>query len=61
MLLIHDGRLVTANARKAGLTEEDVLQGIRKRGYQSLDEVRFAMLEMDGEVSVIPREESSQA
>src|SRR5262245_25675484 len=56
LILVRDGRLVPRNLRRAGLTEDDVLAGIRERGYASLDEVRFGVLEIDGSIAVVPVE-----
>jgi len=57
--LVYDGRLLPVRLRQAGLTADDVRQGIRERGYEKLEQVRLAMLEIDGEISVVPREPAS--
>jgi uncharacterized membrane protein YcaP (DUF421 family) len=54
MLLVHDGELVADHLRKAGMTPADVAEAIRGRGYDDVSEVRFAVLETDGEVTVVP-------
>lgn len=54
LLLVHDGQLIASHLRQAGLTEADVLQAIRERGYAGLADVRFAVLEVDGSVGVVP-------
>jgi uncharacterized membrane protein YcaP (DUF421 family) len=59
VVLVHDGQVVPAHLREQGLTRDDVLQGIRRRGYDRLEDVRFAVLEADGRIAVIPREEPS--
>ncbi len=55
-LLVHNGRLLPKELDKADLTVDDVLEGIRERGYDNLDQVRIAVKEMDGAISVVPRE-----
>lgn len=55
IVLVHDGQVVPAHLRRVGFTERDLLAAIRERGYARLDEVRFAVLEVNGEVGVIPR------
>jgi uncharacterized membrane protein YcaP (DUF421 family) len=55
IVLVSDGRLVPSNCRRAGLTEADVLQGVRSRGEAGLETVRYAVLECDGVISVVPR------
>lgn len=54
IVLIHEGRLVLSQLRRAHLSEEDVQAAVRKMGYDRLDEIRLAVLEVDGTVGVIP-------
>ena len=54
--LVDNGRILPRRAQAAGLSEDDILEGIRERGYNSLDQVRYAILEIDGNISVIGRE-----
>jgi uncharacterized membrane protein YcaP (DUF421 family) len=54
--LVYNGRILTRRARAAGLSENDILEAIRERGYNNLDAVRYAILEIDGNISVIARE-----
>jgi uncharacterized membrane protein YcaP (DUF421 family) len=53
--LVYNGDLLESRLHRVGLTREDVLQGIRERGYEEIDQVRLAVLEIDGTISVIPR------
>jgi uncharacterized membrane protein YcaP (DUF421 family) len=59
--LVANGRLLPRRLREAGLTEADVLEGIRERGYEHLEEVRLAVQEIDGSISVVPRRQLSSA
>jgi uncharacterized membrane protein YcaP (DUF421 family) len=54
-LLFYKGHFLSERVRGAGLTEDDVREGIRERGYDNLDQVRLAVLEVDGTISVVPR------
>lgn len=56
ILLVRDGQIIWPHLKRSRMTEEDVMQAIRLRGYGDLDQVRFAVLEADGTVGVIPRE-----
>ncbi|HEY7063711.1 MAG TPA: YetF domain-containing protein [Chloroflexota bacterium] len=60
VVLVHDGQIVFPNLRRQCLTRDDVMQGIRRRGYDRLEDVRFAVLEADGRIAVIPREEPQE-
>jgi len=55
ILLVHDGRLVDEHLRRVGLTDQDVDEALRARGYASRADVRDAVLETDGTINVIPR------
>jgi len=54
VLLVDHGKIVDEHLRLVGFTDEDVLAAIRGRGYAGLDDVKFAVMEEDGEVTVIP-------
>ena len=56
LLLVHNGTLVEEHLKRAGLTREDVMQALRGREHADLQNVRFAVLETDGEINVIPRQ-----
>ena len=58
--LVYNGRILTRRAQVAGLSEDDILEGIRERGYNTLDQVRYAILEIDGNISVIGQEEGKK-
>ncbi|HEX5438555.1 MAG TPA: YetF domain-containing protein [Gemmatimonadaceae bacterium] len=55
ILLVHDGHIIRTHLRRVGLTEQDLMAAIRERGYGALDDVRFAVMEMNGSVGVVPR------
>ncbi len=54
IVLVHDGQIIPSHLRRAGMTERDVRAAIRGRGYDSLDDVRLAVLEVNGLVGVVP-------
>ena len=56
VILVDHGRFLEKHLISVGLTEADVLQAIRERGYAGLDDVRFAVLEVDGSVGVVPND-----
>jgi len=53
-MLIHDGRVLHDNLRRERLTVEDLLAALRRNGVADPHEVRFAVLEENGGVSVVP-------
>lgn len=54
-LLIHRGKLIQPALRKNRIELDELLSELRQKGYPSLDEVYYAILEENGKLSVIPR------
>jgi uncharacterized membrane protein YcaP (DUF421 family) len=54
VLLLNHGVLVEDHIRRAGLTDELVLQSIREHGFASAADVQMAVLEVDGTISIVP-------
>jgi uncharacterized membrane protein YcaP (DUF421 family) len=54
-ILIHNGRILTRNLRRESLTLEDLQAAIRKNGIVDTEQVRFAVLEENGQISVIKK------
>lgn len=55
LILVHNGRVVQEHLYRAGMTEANLLQTLRSRGYISPEEAFCAVLEPNGEVHVVPR------
>ncbi len=53
-LLINDGKLVTEHLRREGLDEDEILMAIREHGVADVKDVRMAVLETDGSISIVP-------
>jgi uncharacterized membrane protein YcaP (DUF421 family) len=53
VLLVNDGRILADHLRRAGVTQDELLQALREHGVPSVDQVRLAVLEPDGAISVI--------
>ncbi len=58
-LLINDGKFVTEHLRREGLDEAIVLMAIREHGIADVGDVRMAVLETDGSISIVPSEAGS--
>lgn len=56
LLLVSDGQFVEEHLRRAGLTHADVLEAIRERGYATIAKIQFAVLELDGAITVVPQD-----
>jgi len=57
VLVVHNGRLLEMNMRKLGLTKEDVLEGLRGREVETIEQTRFATVEPDGTINAIAMSE----
>jgi uncharacterized membrane protein YcaP (DUF421 family) len=55
VVLVHNGQFISAHLRQVRLSEQDVRAAIRKRGYEDIDAVRFAIMELNGEIGVVPK------
>jgi uncharacterized membrane protein YcaP (DUF421 family) len=53
-LLIHDGKFLRENLRRESLEEDEVMMAIREHGVDKVADVRMAVLETDGSISVVP-------
>ena len=55
-IVVENGRVLRGRLRRARLTEDEVLQAARQRyGLERIEEIKFAIFEASGEISIIPR------
>ena len=55
VLLVDDGKLIQQNLDQERVDEEDILAAARQsQGLESLDQVKYAVLERDGVISIVP-------
>jgi uncharacterized membrane protein YcaP (DUF421 family) len=55
IVLVQDGRPIERNLRRERLTRGDLEEEARQQQVQSLADIRWAILETDGSISVIPK------
>jgi uncharacterized membrane protein YcaP (DUF421 family) len=55
IILVQDGNLIERNLRRERLTRADVEEEARQQQVSSLSDIRWAILERDGTISVIPK------
>lgn len=53
-LLISDGRLIEKNLRSERLDVDEVRMAMREHGVEHIEDVRLAVLETDGSISIVP-------
>ncbi len=53
-LLVCDGHLIDAHLRRERVDADEVLMAMREHGMDDLTEVKMAVLETDGTISIVP-------
>ena len=54
-IIIEKGKILESNMKKIKLDINDLLEELRTKGYFNLEEVEYAIMEVNGEVSVLPK------
>jgi uncharacterized membrane protein YcaP (DUF421 family) len=55
LLIVDEGKLLKDRMKKCQVEEGDVLEAARMQfGLEKLEEIKYAILEKDGEISIIP-------
>ncbi len=60
-VLVVDGQLDRAAMDREEVDEEEIMAAMRETGLAEIGQVRLAMLEPNGEISIIPKEEDRPA
>jgi uncharacterized membrane protein YcaP (DUF421 family) len=53
VILVSEGKINDKNLRKLRITTDELLEAIREHGVQGLKEVNLAILEVDGNISIL--------
>ena len=53
-LLVNGGKFIERNLRREGIDEDLVMMAMREHGVAELKDVKLAVLETDGSISVVP-------
>ena len=53
-LLVRDGERLPDALRREGIDDAELMRALREHGFADLSEVRMAVLEVDGTISVVP-------
>jgi len=59
-ILISKGRIVQSEVRRLRINMNDLLEQLRSKDYPNLSEVEYAILETNGQLSIIPRADKRQ-
>jgi uncharacterized membrane protein YcaP (DUF421 family) len=53
IMLVFKGKLLSLHLKKAGISEDELMEVIREHGVASVAEVDLAVMEVDGNISVV--------
>lgn len=56
-ILVHDGKVDLPTMNRLGITSEELDEALREHGIETLKEVKLAMFEIDGNISIISGED----
>lgn len=57
-IIIQDGAFVLKNLKKIKFDMNDFLETARNKGYFDVSEIKYAIMEADGKISFLPKEEN---
>ena len=61
IMLVYTGRILESHLRLAKVTHEELMEVVREHGVSSIEEVDLAILEVDGNISVLSHEFSKKS
>lgn len=57
LILVREGKVLKDRLRKERVTVEEILEAARdKHGLERLDQVKYAVLEVGGDITIVPSE-----
>ena len=59
LVLVSDGELQRSQMDKMRISEDDIIEAAReKQGLERMDQIKYAVLERTGAISIVPRQQS---
>lgn len=56
LIILEEGKLLKERLERSRVDKEDILEAARKlHGLTKLDDIKFAILEKDGNISIVPK------
>jgi uncharacterized membrane protein YcaP (DUF421 family) len=53
-VLVQDGKFVEPHLRREGVDREELEMAAREHGIESISQIKLAVLEVDGSISIVP-------
>lgn len=60
-ILVHHGQLNETSMNKERVTPAELFSEMHKAGLETLDQVKWAILECDGKIAIVPEEDSESS
>ena len=60
-MVIHNGKLLRDEMQKIRFNMDDLKEQLRIQGYTKVSDINFAILETNGQLSIIPKPKSKPA
>ena len=57
-LIMQDGKFILQNLKRVKFDMNDFLQTAREKGYFDISTIKYALMEVDGKVSFLPKEDN---
>jgi uncharacterized membrane protein YcaP (DUF421 family) len=62
LIVVRDGKLMQDRMNRERIDENDILEAAREQeGLERLDQIRYAVLERSGQISIVPQRETVPA
>lgn len=58
-MIIQNGKIIYKNLKKVKFDINDLLEECRNNGYFDISEIEYALMEVNGKVSILPKSENS--
>jgi uncharacterized membrane protein YcaP (DUF421 family) len=55
VLIVHDGKVLEDRMKKTGISMDQLMAALREHGYEKVEGVHLAVLEVDGTISIVPK------
>lgn len=53
IMLVYQGKMIDSHMKKAEITKDELMEAVREHGLSSIKEVDLAIMEIDGNISVL--------
>ena len=60
-VIIHNGKMLREEMEKIRFNTDDLKEQLRIQGYVKTDDIQFAILETNGQLSIIPKPKKQQS